>query len=259
MTTQTSYILRLIEKYQQQNNPENLNQLINLFDPKIRSVITKSNAVSYEDLYQEAILTFIECVSEFSEEKYGNFEGYFTTRVKRELSRFYHKNTRAVAMVTNSRVQKAMRHMLSLGKSSELRLSQLQVTEISKELEISRNDALIAYLYLSTDDHQIKADETKNYESEALSGANSMPMATGNEIVEQMIQDRDTESLHEQLYDTISILSSRERKIVEQRWLTESKSTLKALASDLDISKERVRQIQEEAFSLIRQDIARYA
>ena len=51
----------------------------------------------------------------------------------------------------------------------------------------------------------------------------------------------------------LSPLDDRSRDIVEQRWLTEQKSTLHELAAIYSISAERVRQIEKNAMDKIRE------
>ncbi|MCC6553204.1 MAG: sigma-70 family RNA polymerase sigma factor [Polyangiaceae bacterium] len=49
------------------------------------------------------------------------------------------------------------------------------------------------------------------------------------------------------LRQVVSELSPRERRIVSQRWLTDSPATLEQLGVDFGVSKERVRQLEERA------------
>ena len=50
----------------------------------------------------------------------------------------------------------------------------------------------------------------------------------------------------------LSVLKPRERHIIEQRILAESPRTLQELADEFDISRERVRQIEQNALRKLR-------
>lgn len=259
MTHTNTHILEIINNYQKHKKQEDLNKLLQLYDKKIRSLITKSTAVSFEDLYQEAIVSFIETIRDFNPVTIESFDAYLVTRIKRELATFFHKNTRIVSMITNSRVKKAMQYLLSHADTGNIRYTQKDILEISDSLGISYNDTLIAYVYLYTEDTYIKAEETRDHESSELACTASMPYLSNDETVEEMIQKRDTDNLNEALHESIKNLDDRRRKVVKLRWLSDDKKTLRTLSSDLSVSIERVRQIQEEAFITLRQKIASYA
>ncbi|WP_437600826.1 sigma-70 family RNA polymerase sigma factor [Sorangium sp. So ce590] len=55
------------------------------------------------------------------------------------------------------------------------------------------------------------------------------------------------EQLSRALLQVVNELSPRERRIMNQRWLTDSPVTLEQLGADFGVSKERVRQIEERA------------
>ena len=51
----------------------------------------------------------------------------------------------------------------------------------------------------------------------------------------------------------VDLLSWREKIIIEQRWLGESKKTLADLAKELEVSQERIRQIEKNAISKLKE------
>ena len=69
-----------------------------------------------------------------------------------------------------------------------------------------------------------------------------------------MVEDADWEENNTNaLMDAMDTLDDRSRDIVEQRWLSEQKSTLHELAAVYNISAERVRQIEKNAMDKIRE------
>jgi RNA polymerase sigma factor (sigma-70 family) len=60
------------------------------------------------------------------------------------------------------------------------------------------------------------------------------------------------------LYEAMDALpNERMRRVVQARWLTGEKQTLKQLAAELNVSRERVRQIEESAFRFLRKEMVK--
>ena len=57
----------------------------------------------------------------------------------------------------------------------------------------------------------------------------------------------------------LEALDERSRDIVNRRWLSEPKAKLRELADEYGISAERVRQIEAEAFAVLRDAVERHA
>ena len=57
------------------------------------------------------------------------------------------------------------------------------------------------------------------------------------------------------LYDSIKILNDREKKIIEERRLSENPKTLEELSKKYKISRERVRQIETKAFEKLQKSM----
>jgi RNA polymerase sigma-32 factor len=70
-----------------------------------------------------------------------------------------------------------------------------------------------------------------------------------DEVVEGMIDDK---RRSEWLQDALEILNDREKRIIVRRRLTEDGATLETLGTELGISKERVRQIENRALEKLR-------
>ena len=70
----------------------------------------------------------------------------------------------------------------------------------------------------------------------------------------ELVEDADWEENNTSaLMTAMDSLDDRSRDIVEQRWLSEQKSTLHELAAVYDISAERVRQIEKNAMEKIKE------
>ena len=59
--------------------------------------------------------------------------------------------------------------------------------------------------------------------------------------------------LKEQVQQALQVLNERERHIVQRRMLDEDSATLQNLADEYDISRERVRQIEQNALRKVKE------
>jgi RNA polymerase sigma-32 factor len=76
----------------------------------------------------------------------------------------------------------------------------------------------------------------------------------GDQVVEM---DHDRDALRKWLHEAMGKLNDRERFIVRERKLRDSPRTLESLGSELDLSKERVRQLESVAFEKMRKHLER--
>lgn len=75
------------------------------------------------------------------------------------------------------------------------------------------------------------------------------PSASPEQMAEQSI---DSDRLSKALHDAIDSLSPRHRDVIKRRYLTEEPEGLEQIGRSLGISKERVRQIQNEALAVLK-------
>ena len=77
---------------------------------------------------------------------------------------------------------------------------------------------------------------------------------TGNNFVEQIRDDEEARYKKKVLQESLSILNDRQKEIIFARYLNDNgKATLEDLSRKYDISKERVRQIEESAIKKLKQ------
>ena len=68
-------------------------------------------------------------------------------------------------------------------------------------------------------------------------------------------QKQELDEKKESLYQSIKILTEREREILEERRLTENPKTLEELSKKYNISRERIRQIETKAFEKLQKSM----
>jgi RNA polymerase sigma-32 factor len=72
----------------------------------------------------------------------------------------------------------------------------------------------------------------------------------------QQVEDADWESHSgECLAQAMAHLDERSRTIIQERWLSEDKSTLQELGDRFEISAERIRQLEKNAMKKLKKDL----
>ncbi|MGH7914818.1 MAG: sigma-70 family RNA polymerase sigma factor, partial [Candidatus Binataceae bacterium] len=70
-----------------------------------------------------------------------------------------------------------------------------------------------------------------------------------------LAESEESDNRHEALIDALSVLNERERRIFEARRLADDPITLEDLATEFDVSRERVRQIEVRAFEKVQKAV----
>ncbi|MGC1467301.1 MAG: RNA polymerase sigma factor RpoH [Pseudolabrys sp.] len=70
-----------------------------------------------------------------------------------------------------------------------------------------------------------------------------------------LAEHEESDNRHQALTDALSVLNERERRIFEARRLADDPVTLEDLASEFDVSRERVRQIEVRAFEKVQKAV----
>jgi RNA polymerase sigma-32 factor len=73
---------------------------------------------------------------------------------------------------------------------------------------------------------------------------------------ELAIATQTTDNNQSSLLSAISELDDRSKEIVQRRWLSEDKATLHELASEYNVSAERIRQIEKRAMEKMKHQLA---
>ena len=86
----------------------------------------------------------------------------------------------------------------------------------------------------------------------------SEKIESGENVVNSIIKKADDEYRQKVFKESMSILKDRERDILTARYLNDTKSTLEELSIKYNISKERVRQIEETAIKKLKKFAEKY-
>ena len=197
------------------------------------------------DLIQEGNVGLMKAVKRFNPEVGVRLVSFAVHWIKAEIHEYVLRNWRIVKVATT----KAQRKLFFNLRGSKKRLSWLTREEtqaVAKDLgvseqEVTRMEGRLAASDLAFDGYDADDDTAPASPSLYLSTDDNDPA----DLVAEQRQQADTS---ERLLQALGELDERSRDIVQSRWLVDSKATLHDLADRYEVSAERIRQLEKNAF-----------
>ncbi len=200
------------------------------------------------DLIQEGNIGLMKAVKRFDPSVGVRLVSFAVHWVRAEMHEFILRNWRIVKVATT----KAQRKLFFNLRSSKKRLGWLnneEVAAVAKVLNVEPKDVLQMEERLSARDLAFDANPADDDERIA-------PAAYFSDLRFEPSQQLESveiaETNKEQLLAAMGDLDERSRDIVTRRWLADPKETLKTLAEKYEVSAERIRQIEKNAFVALR-------
>ena len=142
---------------------------------------------------------------------------------------------------------KRVKNKMNLTGNTDLTAEQAK--EISKELGVSSDEAILMNRRMISNDSSLNALNEHGVEYLSL-------IADGKPGVEQQFIEKDEHAWRSKMVrQAMRQLDERERRVVMQRWLTDTPNTLENLARTYKVSRERIRQIEKKALEKINRQI----
>jgi RNA polymerase sigma-32 factor len=200
------------------------------------------------DLIQEGNIGLMKAVKRYDPERGVRLVSFALHWIRAEIHEFVIRNWRMVKIATTKSQRKLFFNLRSLKKGLEP-LRPQQVSEIAQQLNVSEHD--VVEMEARFAGHELSLDPlSANDEDESYAPVQYL---ADDEAHEPSVILETSEREHLQstgLANALSALDERSRRIVEARWLTEdSSATLHELADEFGVSAERIRQIEQKAFS----------
>ena len=199
------------------------------------------------DIIQEGNVGLMKAVKKFDPSKKVRLLSFAIYWIRAEIHEFVLKNWRIVKVAT-TKAQRKLFFKLRSKKMSSSWLSEQETTDIASELNVdSKTVKLMENRLSSTDVAFDPLEDDENTPSSYLS-QNTNPLSV---LEAQDSEDNNTKKLALALNQ----LDERSRDIISQRFLSENKPTLDELSKKYNVSKERIRQIEEKSLSLLKDSI----
>jgi RNA polymerase sigma-32 factor len=205
------------------------------------------------DLIAEGNLGLLKALKNFSLKKEVRFSTYAILWVKASIQNFLTKSITSIKAITTSSQKKLLfglnKAKRELGIVDGMETSQ-DKSKLSKMLGINEKE-IAKYERMMFEIRQISTNEPINGE-EGVIGERGDFVSNGEMLEDKIIQKSNNDILKKKIQIALSKLSLRESDIVKYRILNPEKYTLAELSTKFNISKERIRQIQENALKKLR-------
>lgn len=202
------------------------------------------------DLVQEGNVGLMKAVKRFNPEKGVRLVSFAVHWIKAEMHEFILRNWRIVKVATTKAQRKLFFNLR--GKKKKLAwLTEREATVVAKDLNVEVKHVREMEGRLSAYDAAFDAGADDDDETAYQSPANYLEDKRYDPSV--LLENSDwAESNVSSLTVALGQLDERSRDILEQRWLTDSKSTLHDLADKYGVSAERIRQLEKNAMKKVR-------
>lgn len=223
----------------------------------------KRYGASMNDLIQEAGLGLMKAADKFDPDRGVRFSTYAVWWIKASVQDYVMRNWSMVrtgstssqkSLFFNMRRVQARIEREAMARGEELDGHQLREM-IAHEVGVPLRDVEMMEGRLSGADFSLNATQSAEDDGREWIDTIEDDGARGDELFEK---DHDLGALRGWLRQAMSRLSERERFIVRERKLRDEPRTLESLGEELNLSKERVRQIEAAAFVKMRRHLERH-
>ncbi|MBD3610815.1 MAG: RNA polymerase sigma factor RpoH [Hydrogenovibrio crunogenus] len=199
------------------------------------------------DLIQEGNIGLMKAVKRFNPAEKVRLMTFAVHWVRAEINEYVIKNWRIVKTATTKAQRKLFFKLRSTKKSLEW-LGDKDADTIAKELGVTRKDVLEMETRLYGQDMSVDLSP-----DEEEANSKTYPVLVSQELDPETQLANDSQSDHElgKMHQALKQLDQRSRDILQQRWLSEDKTGLKALSEKYGVSMERIRQIEQQAIKTL--------
>lgn len=247
----------LARRWRDQRDERALHKLILAYTPLVGNAARRfrSYGLSEEDLQQEGHLGLLQAARKFDPELGIRFGTYASWWVRSAIQEFVFRNYSLVGSSTSTTGKRLFFQCRSVFNRVEAKnpsWSRDRITARVAELlgvsieQVSKMALRLACPMFSLDTPVSGSDPSDAGTTFGDSLVSQDPRP--DEIVENAL---DGGRLRTKLRTAMRDLSDRQKLIVQERWLAEEPATLEWLGGHLAVSKERVRQVEKDAFGYL--------
>ena len=213
-----------------------------------------SYGLSQADIIQEGNVGLMKAVRRFDPANGARLFSFAIHWIKAEIHEFVLRNWKIVKVATTKAQRKLFFNLRSLKRQLNCSdsLTEDQVAKIAETLKVKNHDVEEMNIRLSYSDSSIDYQEEK--------GLSQSLKVSGADPYEILSNDQEQFEIKKSVTEALKELDTRSKKIIEARWLKLKEGTkpktLQELADELDVSAERVRQIETSAFKKLRKKLS---
>ena len=254
--------LRLAFAWRDERDEEALHRLITAYMRLAISMASKFRryGAPMNDLIQEASLGLMKAADKFDPDRGVRFSTYAVWWIKASIQDYVMRNWSMVRTGSTSsqkslffnlrRVQARLEREAAADGDIPDRHTMRELIAI--EVGVKLQDVEMMEGRLSGADFSLNATQSSDEDGREWIDTLADDSAAQSEQVEQA---KDIDTLRVWLVEAMSDLSEREQYIVRERKLRDTPRTLESLGNELNLSKERVRQLEAAAFGKMRKKL----
>ncbi|MBI2487056.1 MAG: RNA polymerase factor sigma-32, partial [Deltaproteobacteria bacterium] len=239
---------KLAVKYHQEKDFESAKKLV---VSNLRFVVKiASEYISYgfplPDLIQEGTIGLMQAVKKFNPYKGYRLISYAVWWIRAKIHNFIMKSW-SIVKIGTTQAERKLFQKVSRGKKQlnivDAELTDENLKKVADLFGVRDEDVLSMEMRVSSRDFSLDNVST---DDDTITYLDSISDYRANQ--EEIIESVQTSELtQEGLQKGLEKLSPRERHVIERRYITSSPMKLRELGDEMDISKERVRQIETQA------------
>lgn len=253
---------QLAKKWREERNPEAMSKLIESHLRLISKIATgyRGYGLPISDLISEGNVGMMQAMQHFDPDRGFRLSTYAMWWIKAAIQDYIIRTWSLVRMGTTAGQKKLffnLRKEKKLLDEDNSGLTPDMITHIAEKLNVREDEVLQMYYRLSGTDHSLNATYGNSDEPGGTSEWIDW-LADERDNQETQIMDMDEVNKRKILFNkAMEHLNERERQIIIDRRLKEPPETLEVIANKMGISRERVRQIEVQAFDKLQRAIKR--
>ena len=202
------------------------------------------------ELVQEGSVGLMKAVKKFDPTVGVRLVSFAVFWIKSEIHEYVIKNWRTVKIATTKAQRKLFFNMRKLQQQfTDLSISE-QHRKIASELDVSIDDVQTMHVRMTSSDFELDRPLSLS-ESDSATLKDSLQDNTSN-LELSVMRDEYNQVMNLKLSVALNQLSEREKEVIIARFFKAEKATLKELSSQLEVSLERVRQIEKSALKKLK-------
>ena len=248
----------LISKWQNHQDKRSLNRLLGAYKKLVVSFSRKylSYGLSQEDLIQEGMMGLIYAINKFKISKGFRLSTYSVWWIKAMMQNYILKNW-SIVKNGSTASQKTLffnfnkiKKMINFDSLQHMGIG--EVEKVAKILNLKPLDVQNLENRLRTGDESLNKNVYDNNDKVELLSL----LQDDSPTLDVQFQNKNDNKLKQKwIAEAMDLLTKREKFIINKRKLTDQPITLDIIGSQLNISKERVRQIEVSALNKLKKNI----
>ena len=202
--------------------------------------------LNLSDLIQEGNIGLMKAVKKYDPDKNLKLITFAIYSIKSEIHEFVIKNWKIVKVAT-TKAQRKLFFNLRSKRNSLSSLTSQEASSIAKDLGVPLKDVTEMEKRMFNSDLTIEDQDEDNLSPSVYLKSNELEP-------DIILENDDKKLLTNKLYKVIGSLDERSKDIIKSRWLSSNKITLEDLSIKYGISRERIRQIENESILKLKQN-----